>query len=158
MREESSPLFKRKEKRSMRKAILVTVLSLALIFGYGTARFTAEEEISPSQESSGVSNLIGTTVKDSRGEYVGIITDLATGPEGRDAFAILGYWISDDTRMRVAVPMDALSCQEQNCVLRANREALNAAPVIVPEDELAERKRAEDIYRLFGVQPYWTEE
>lgn len=142
----------------MRRIMLVMVLSLALIFGHAAVKSLAQEMTSQSGRISEVGKLLGTTVKDSQGEHLGIITDVAPGPEGRAAFAVLSYWISDDTLMRVAVPFGALSCQEQNCVLNASRDALGAAPTFVSEDNLAERKRAEDIYRYFGAQPYWTEE
>jgi hypothetical protein len=35
---------------------------------------------------------------------------------------------------------------------------LYSAPAFVSEDDLAEPKLAGEIYRYFGVQPYWTEE
>jgi hypothetical protein len=38
------------------------------------------------------------------------------------------------------------------------REVLEAALIFITEDDLAERKLAEDIYRYFGVQPYWIED
>lgn len=79
-----------------------------------------------------------------------------TGPEGRVAFAVLTYWISDDTQKRVAVPFSVLSCEEQNCVLNASKDTLDSAPSFVSEDDLVESKLAEDIYRYFGVQLYWS--
>jgi hypothetical protein len=142
----------------MKKIALIGVLVSALIFGYAVAKSMAHEIISNSGETSEVSKLIGTTIKDPQGEDLGIIIDVVTGPEGRTAFAILSYWISDDTQKRVAVPLGALSCKEQGCVLNASKDTLDSAPTFVSEDELAEPKLAEDIYRYFGVLPYWTEE
>jgi sporulation protein YlmC with PRC-barrel domain len=107
-------------------------------------------------ETVEVSKLIGMSVKNPQGEDVGRIINIVTGPEGRVAFAVLGYWISADTQKRVAVPFGALSCEEQDCVLNATKDTFDAAPIFVSEDDLAERKLAEDIYRYFGVQPYWT--
>ena len=109
-------------------------------------------------KSGETSELLGTTVKDSQGEDLGTITDVVTGPEGRVAFGVLTYWISDDTQKRVAVPFSTLSWEEQNCILNASKETLDSAPTFVSEDDLIEPKLAEDIYRYFGVQPYWTEE
>jgi sporulation protein YlmC with PRC-barrel domain len=142
----------------MRKIMLVTMVILTLIFGYTVTKSVAHEIMGKSGETSEVSNLLGTTVKNSEGEDLGTITDVVTGPEGRIAFAVLSYWVSSDTQMRVAVPFDALSCEEQNCVLNASKETFDSAPTFVSDDDLAERKLAEDIYRYFGVQPYWTEE
>ena len=71
---------------------------------------------------------------------------------------VLSYWISDDTQKRVAVPFGVLSCKERNCVLNVSKDTLEAAPVFVSEDYLSEPRLAEEIYRYFGLQPYWTEE
>ena len=142
----------------MRRILPVMVLLLALIFGHAVVKSTAQEVMSQSEATSEVSKLPGKTVKDSQGENLGIITDVVTGPEGCVAFAVISYWISDDTQKRAAVPFGALFCQEQNCVINVNKDALDAAPTLVSEDDLAERKLAGDIYRYFGVRPYWTEE
>jgi len=142
----------------MRRIMLAIVLILAVVFGYAAAKSKADEMTPGIGETSEVSKLVGTTVKDPQGEDLGTITDVVTGPEGRVAFAVLTYWISDDTQKRVAVALGALSCEKQNCVLNASRETLDSAPTFVSEDDLAEQKLAENIYRYFGVQPYWTEE
>jgi len=142
----------------MRKIMIVTALVLALIFGYAVARSMAHEKMSKSGERAEVNKLLGASIKNPQGEDLGTIADVVTGPEGRDAFAVINYWISDDTQKRIAVPFGALSCEEQNCVLNASRGTLNSAPTFVSEDDLAGRKLAEDIYRYFGLQPYWTEE
>ena len=142
----------------MRRIVLAAVLILALILGYTVPTAMAHEMMGKTGETSQVSELLGKGVKNPEGEDLGTITDVVAGPEGRIAFAVLSYWISSDTQMRVAVPFDALSCEGQNCVLNVSKEAFDTAPVFVLEDELAEQKLAEDIYRYFGVQPYWTEE
>ncbi len=142
----------------MRKIMVAIVVILALIFAYTVAKSMAHEMMEKSGEPSEVSKLLGTTVKNFQGEDLATITDVVTGPEGRIAFAVLSYWVSSDTQKRVAVPFDALSCEEQNCVLNASKETFDSAPTFVWDDDLAERKLAEDIYRYFGVQPYWTEE
>ncbi len=139
----------------MRKIMLAIVLILALIFGFAVARSMANEMM---EKSVGTSGLLGAGVKNLKGEDLGTITDVVRGPEGRIAFAVLTYWISDDTQRRVAVPSSALSCEEQNCVLNATRDKLASEPAYGSEDELAEPKVAEDIYKYFGLQPYWTEE
>ena len=142
----------------MKRIMLAVVLVLALIFGYTVAKSMAHGTMSKSGEVSEVSNLIGTTIKDSRGEDLGTITDIVAGPEGRAAFAVLRYWVSDDTQKRVAVPLGTLSCEEQNCVLNASKETLDSAPTFFSDDDLAEPKMAGDIYRYFGIPPYWMDE
>jgi hypothetical protein len=51
----------------------------------------------------------------------------------------------------VALPFSVLSCDEQNCVLNASREKFDSAPTFVSEDDLAEPRLAENIYRYFGL-------
>ncbi len=139
----------------MRKITVAMVLISALIFGFSVARSMANEMMKRSEETSW---LLGAAVKNPHGEDLGTITDVVTGPEGRLAFAILTYWVSDDTQRCVAVPFGALSCEEQNCILNASKDKLASEPAYGPEDELNEPKMAEDIYRYFGIQPYWTKE
>lgn len=141
----------------MKRAMLAVMLILALTFGYAVATPIAQGTMSKSEEVSEVSKLIGTTVKDSRGEDLGIISDIVTGPGGRMAFALLNYWVFDDTQERVAVPLGALSCEEQSCVLNTSRDRLDSAPTF-SEDDLTDPKMAGDIYRYFGISPYWTED
>ena len=142
----------------MKKITLAIVLVSMLIFGYAVAKSMALGIMSKSGETPEVSQLLGKLVKNSQGEDLGTITNVVTGPEGGVAFVVLRYWISNDTQKRVAVPFGGLSCKKQNCVLNTSKEALNSAPVFVFEEDLAEPKLAEEIYRYFGVQPYWTEE
>lgn len=142
----------------MRKIIFAAVLVLSLIFGFAVGKSMAHEMMSKSGETLEVGRLLGTMVKDPQGRDLGTITDIVTGPGGRVAFVVLSYWVSDDTQKRVAVPFSALSCGKQDCVLNASKDALDSAPTFVSEDDLAEPKVAEDIYRYFGKQPYWTEE
>jgi sporulation protein YlmC with PRC-barrel domain len=141
----------------MRKIILAGTLALVAVFGYAVTESIPYEMVSKIGETSEPRELIGATIKDSQGENLGAIIDVVIGPEGRIAFAILSYWISDDTQKRVAVPFGALSCEEQDCVLNASKETLDSAPTFASEYDLAESKLAEDIYRYFGVQPYWAE-
>jgi len=113
----------------MTKMILSIVLVLALIFGYAAAKPMAHDLMSLCGDTSEVSKLLGTLVRNPRGEDLGIITDVVKGPEGCVAFAVLSYLISDDTQKRVAA-FSVLSCEEQNCVLNASRETFDSAPLL----------------------------
>ena len=141
----------------MGRIMPAAVLILALIFGYTVPNAMAQGTMEKSGKASEVSELVGKGVKNPKGEDLGTIIDVVAGPEERVAFAVLSYWVSTDTQMRVAIPFSTLSCGEQNCVLKISKETLDSAPDFVLEDELVEPKLAEDIYRYFGVQPYWTE-
>jgi hypothetical protein len=142
----------------MGRSTLAVILILALIFGYAVPNVTASGMMEKSGKKSEVSEQLGKGVENRKGEDLGTITDLVAGPEGHIAFAVVSYWISADTQMRVAVPFSALSCEQQKCILNASRETFDSAPTFVLEGDLAEQKLAEDIYRYFGIQPYWTEE
>jgi hypothetical protein len=142
----------------MRKKIRVTALLWAVVFGYAAVLSMAQEMAPENRNTSKVGNLPGTMVKSPQGEDIGMITGIVPGPQGRVAFVVLNYWISDDTQRRVAVPFNALSCGEGTCVLNAGRDTLDSAPTFVLDDDLAEPNLAEDIYRYFGIRPYWTEE
>lgn len=142
----------------MRKTIFAAVLVLVLLSGYIAAKSVTHEMVSKSEETSEVSKLLGTSIKNPQGENLGTITDVVPGPESPITFVVLSYWISDDMQKRVAVPLTALACNGKDCVLDANKDALDSAPNFVSEDDLGEPKLAGDIYRYFGLQPYWTEE
>jgi hypothetical protein len=154
-------LFARKEGEAMRRTVLAIALAFALIFGYAVARSMADEMTQKSVGTSDINNLLGASVKNSQGELLGIITDFVKEPDGRGSFAILNFGKYEDYgeggRM-VAVPFGTLSCAGHDCALNSSYENLASSPVFLSKDELTERKLAEDIYRYFGVQPYWTEE
>jgi hypothetical protein len=143
----------------MGRILLAILLALALIFAHTVTEPIAHEmtQISGETSESGAP-FGGIVVMNLQGEEIGKITDVVAGPEGRSAFVILSYEVSDDTRKEIAVPFGALSCTEQSCILNASREELDSAPFFVSKDDLAEPVTAEDIYRYFGVQPYWAEE
>ena len=143
----------------MKKIIHGILLALALIFGHTVTESIAHETTQISGEISESGALFERiVVMNLQGEHLGTIKDVVAGPEGRTVFAILSYEVSDDTRKEIAVPFAALSCTEQSCILNASREELDSAPIFVSEDNLAEPETAEDIYRYFGLQPYWTED
>lgn len=141
----------------MRSMNVVRALILALVVGYAAAGGISEAA-SARVQTGDASRLIGMPVRTPGGEDIGNIIDVVPGPEGHEAFAIVSYWVFADTQKRIAVPFDALTCEGQNCVLMGNREILDAAPMFIFESELAQHKLADDIYRYFGVQPYWTDE
>jgi hypothetical protein len=142
----------------MKKIMVAVALVFVFVFGYAVAKSMANDMTSGSSGASDVSKLIGKTVQNFQGDDLGTISEFVKGPEGRIAFAMLSYWVSDNTRKMIAVPIGALSCGEQNCVLNACRETVRTTPTFASMDDLGKRRTAVDIYLYFGVQPYWTEE
>jgi len=144
----------------MRNITLGIALVFAFMVGFAAVSSTAHEMMS-SAGTSDTKDLVGASVENPQGEFLGIITDFVEEPGGRVTFAILNFGRDEDYgdggRM-VAVPFDSLSCAGQDCTLDSTYENLVSSPVFMSKDELTERRLAEDIYRYFGVQPFWTEQ
>jgi hypothetical protein len=141
----------------MNKIAAVLAFVLMVTFGYEAAK-SMEDPMTPlSGGTSDVSNLTGKTVKNFQGDDLGTISEFVKGPEGRIAFAILNYRVTDNIRKIIAVPIGALSCGKQHCVLNASRETVGTTPSFVSMDDLAKTKTAVNIFLYFGVRPYWTE-
>ena len=118
----------------------------------------ADDMTSGSGGRSDVSEMIGKTVRNFQGDILGTIREFVKGPEGRIVFVMLNNWVSDTTRKIIAIPIGALSCGEQVCVINASRETVATTPTFFSKDDLTETRTAADIYLYFGLQPYWTEE
>jgi len=105
-----------------------------------------------------ISEIMGTHVKNTQGEYLGRIDDLVFDQEGRVSFAILahGGFMRMGEKL-VAIPFTALSFHKEpkHFVLDVTRERLESAPAF-SRSTLGDQKWAEDVYRYFGQQPYWT--
>jgi len=150
-------IFCERGDQRMKKIMAGTVLVLMLAFGYGAAK-SMEDYMTPvSGGTSDVSKLAGKTVKNFQGDDLGTIGEFVKGPEGRIAFAMLNYRATDNARKIIAVPIGALSCSQQSCLLNASRETVGSTPPFFSKDGLAETRRAVNIYLYFGVQPYWAE-
>ncbi len=104
--------------------------------------------------------ILGTKVRDARGEEVGKIDDLVFDNEGRISFAIIGYggFLGIGQNL-VAVPVNSLSYVEEprHFVLDATRERVQSAPLF-SKKTLNDPGWANGVYGYFGQQPYWTNE
>jgi len=141
----------------MKKIMAAMALIFMVSFVY-EAGWSLEDHMMPlSGGTTDISNLTGKTVKNFQGDDLGTIREFVKGPEGRIAFAILSYRVTENTRKIIAVPIGALSCGQQYCVLNASRETVGTTPPFVSMDDLAATRTAVNIYLYFGVQPYWAE-
>jgi sporulation protein YlmC with PRC-barrel domain len=103
------------------------------------------------------SDLKRAAVKDSKGQYVGGITDLVINPDGRISFAVVSPFGMDGINQRlVALPFDVLSFNDKYLVLKTTSEKLVTAPLF-SRSYLNARNWAEDTNRYFGIQPSWGE-
>lgn len=142
----------------MKKIMAALVLVFMLVVGYAVAS-PMEDRTSPVNErTSDISKLIGKTVKNFQGDQLGTIVELGKGPEGRIAFAMLNCRTTDNVRKIVAIPVGALSCNKEECILNASRETVDTTPPFFSRGDLAQTRRAVNIYLYFGIQPYWSEE
>ena len=108
----------------------------------------------------GASEIVGTQVKNPQGEVMGKIDDLVFDDEGRISFAILGYggFLGIGQNL-VAIPITSLSYVEEpkHFVLNTTEENIQSAPHF-SKKALDDPGWANDFYRYFGQQPYWTGE
>jgi sporulation protein YlmC with PRC-barrel domain len=103
--------------------------------------------------------IVGTSVKNQQGETLGRMRDLVIDSQGHIHFAILshGGFLGIGGKL-VPVPITALNFggEGKAVVLNSTKAKLDSAPAFKASN-LPDKKWAEEIYRYFGQQPYWTE-
>ncbi len=152
------------------------LFAVVLLFGatFLAANVLAAESVHNrwSKEYS-LDDIQGTVVKNQSGERLGAIRDVVVDSRGQVSFAIIGggapsletyplgaewLWGLGIGEKSIAVPFAALNLDHPgNVLLNATREQLESAPAYQAGD-LSDTKRAENVYRFFGQQPYWSEE
>jgi hypothetical protein len=140
----------------------ISMIAFVAVFALGlfvAGAYAGEEMAKGINRLYGQGEIIGSEVKNLQGVHLGRITDLVIDPEGRVAFAILahgGFLRMGETS--VAVPFDTLTYDQKgkHFALDISTERLKSAPAFAMND-LASEKWAEEVYRYFGRQPYWTE-
>ena len=146
----------------MKKRAIYTAMTLILMTGLvflSMAVYAGESMTKGGYQSYEMIATIGTSVHNPQGEYLGRIGDFVYDAEGHVDFAILsvgGFWRIGGKR--IAVPFAALSYDSQNrhFILDTTAERLESAPRY-DSKALGDRKWADQVYRYFGLQPYWTE-
>ncbi len=106
------------------------------------------------------SEIVGTEVKNDQGELLGKVKDLVFDGEGRISFAVLGYGgFLGISQNLVAVPITSLSYVQEPRYFAMNttKESIQSAPLF-SKQALNNPNWANDYYRYFGQQPYWTQE
>jgi len=103
-------------------------------------------------------SLMGAGVQLPDGEAAGQINDFVIdSSDGHIAFLVLSEVPGRETSL-IAVPFSALSSSGENgFVLNTSREQLALASGFEESSDLNNPRWAEDVYRYFGQQPYWTE-
>ena len=162
----------------MKRLVIVTAMIFALGFtaaaslaGYmddrtGYSPWTAQYRSAKGGESPfeyRASAIIGTYVRNNKGDYLGKIMDLMVDPhDGRIAFAVLSHGGYLGIPMRfVAVPFSALTPRaEKNLyLLDASKEKMAAAPSFTRDNwpDVTNREWGTETYTYYGLTPYWEE-
>jgi sporulation protein YlmC with PRC-barrel domain len=101
--------------------------------------------------------LMGATVQSKNGKAEAGIADLVIdSKDGRVAFLVLDR--VPGRGERVAVPFSELSYTGHAFVLNTTRDRLAAAPSFHQYSDLNNLRWATNVYKYFGVQPYWSEQ
>lgn len=127
---------------------------------YGQAPYWTEEgEQSPmASEFYESTELMGAEVRLPGGEAVGQINDFVIdSSDGRIVFLVL-YNVAGRGDTLVAVPFGTFSGRGGNAfVINTSRNQLASAPGFNEFSDLKNPRWAGDVYRSFGLSPYWSE-
>jgi len=127
---------------------------------YGQVRYWKEQGEKPlvPMELYGSSKLMGAEVQTPKGIGVAQINDFVIDPSnGRIALLVLSD-VTGRPDTQVAVPFSALSRRDQNVfVLNTTEAKLVSAPSFNAYEDMHNLRFAENVYKYFGQQPYWTE-
>ncbi|MGZ3537782.1 MAG: PRC-barrel domain-containing protein [Thermodesulfobacteriota bacterium] len=140
---------------------LILLLSFVFVIAFVTNNVVAKEPMSKIPTGYEISKLLQSDVQDPKGEYLGTITDFVVDSRGRIEFAILRKSDSTTGDSRyIAVPFAALSYapSTQRFILNTTSERLTSAPSFDQNKAMTNPEFAEDVYRYFGLEPYWTEQ
>jgi hypothetical protein len=145
----------------MRKITTLFMLISLFSFGYMVpSSYAAMEPMAKGLSSPNeVGMLTGSLVVNGQEEYLGTIHDFVIDKTGRISFAILSHGgFLGIGRKLVAIPFGALSYDSTRgyFFLDISRDRLETAPEF-DRTRFISTAWAEDVYRFFGLQPYWTE-
>ena len=145
----------------MNRKLLVVTSVLVLTLAMFAANSHAEGMASKGWVNYEVSQLLHYSITDHDGQYLGRIEDFVVDSDGRIAFAIITQpGVLGIRGKAVAVPFQTLTLgsERNEFVLDMSREEFASAPTFDKKANLANREWAGQVYKYFGLQPYWTEE
>jgi len=123
------------------------------IMSYRTARAPTLESLFMGKTAP---VLMGATVQSKDGKVAARIDDLVIdSKDGRVAFLILDR-VPGRGDSRIAVPFGELSLSGDTFVLNTTEKQLASAPSFNGPADTNNLGYAENVYRYFGQQPYWT--
>jgi hypothetical protein len=139
---------------------LVSFLSIGLLVSHSYAAGTAGRSGFMMVNSY---DLIGASVKDSYGEFMGIVNEVMVDSGGH-AFAVVNhgdYDLYGESGVNTPVPFQELGISHTKSgqdivVLKTDMEHLDFAPYLDPLKTVNRQYEAR-VYEYYGIQPYWTE-
>jgi PRC-barrel domain len=139
----------------------VMLTALISLIGFGAAGSYGKDPVtSEGIQFYQVSHLYGSYVKNPQGEYLGRVEDLIL-ENGRISYLVMAQGGSVGIGGKlIAVPFEVCSFDPMGpgFLLNVSGEKLRSAPAFFRSTDLSSRKWAEESYRFFGLQPYWTDE
>ncbi len=143
-------------KKTMTALLIVGIFGLALMVNACAMGSKSNPETMARYDN--LKGLVGTEVRNPGGEVLGSISDLVSDREGHMFFAVITHDGRD-----VAIPYNALKISgtepgEMKAVLNIDEQKLEGAPEFDQAKAMADRNWAKDVYRYFGLRPYWAEE
>jgi uncharacterized protein YrrD len=100
-----------------------------------------------------LTTLLGADVQSKEGDHIAYIDDLVLNADGNVVYVVFAD-VGGENKM-VAVPLGSLSRKEEHLfALHITKEQLFAAPAFDWSD-MTHQQYATDIYRYYGLQPYW---
>ncbi len=107
--------------------------------------------------------LVGAAVKDSHGEYLGIVSRVIIDSGGH-AFAVINhgdYDLFGPEGVNTPVPFEELRIAKtksgaEKVTFKMDSEHLEFAPILDPTRNF-DRQYEATIYEYYGIAPYWTE-
>ena len=145
-----------------------TVLMLALVSLIGFGLVVSNSYAAAAPERSGFMmlnslSLLGAPVKDSHGEFLGIVNQVFVDSRGH-ALAIVNhgdYDLAGPGGINTPVPLEEFRIYKtrsgkDNIVFKMDAEHLDSAPYFDPT-RINSRKYEGSIYEYYGINPYWAE-
>jgi hypothetical protein len=149
-----------KEDIDMDRTIMTVAVISILSFGLFIAPSHGERTVAEGWNSYQLTDLLNSRVKNHEDQYLGRIQGFVIDSNGRVAFAIISrHRILGLRGKPAAVPFETLSFErEKNAfVLGMSREKFASLPNYDRSADLDNTQWAAEVYRHFGLQPYWTE-
>jgi hypothetical protein len=149
------------EDTDMKRITVSLAVVLALSFGLFMAASHGGKAATGGWSSYQFTDLRNYFVRNHQEQYLGRIQDFVIDSNGRIAFAIISRPGTLGIRGKpVAVPFEALSAgrEKNEFVLGISPEVFAYLPIYDKRTDLNNPHWVADVYRYFGLQPYWTEE